>query len=527
MEKSILDILVKKNEFPIIFVGSGISKRYLVEYPGWEELLEEFWKKTRNDNFFGYLNELKENILNQKTYSNENDDVSFEVNSEVASYIEIEFNKKFNAGEISIDGLTQKDAYKNELSPFKKSLSNRFSKYQIKESMKEELKIFGKMLLNSQMIITTNYDTFIEDRYNAISSDPIKKYIGQKGFFQQTTGYSELYKIHGCVTEPKSLIINQKDYKKYDKNSILISAKVISMLLHSPIIFIGYSLTDRNVRTMIKDFTSSLSDIEKIEFEKRILVIQWDDGNSKLDEEILLDQELGCRITVIKTDNYMQIYEKLSKINQGVAPSEVRRYQHVIKQLIIDRGKKGELKSVLVSPNELEDVEKHIGDKNIVVAIGDNKLIFSMPNLIEYIIDYLQESNEQNLDTMLRFIASQNNYILPFLKYVSEDNIQKCNLAKKEKEKLYSRLRIYTSLNQQLDLLIHKEFYNSLEEILSLKLDKNHEYICVAYNFDRIGISCVKQYILGEMMNLKKSGEISVPTPLRRLSLIYDFKLNC
>ena len=28
----ILDELVKKNEFPIIFIGSGISKRYLKNY---------------------------------------------------------------------------------------------------------------------------------------------------------------------------------------------------------------------------------------------------------------------------------------------------------------------------------------------------------------------------------------------------------------------------------------------------------------------------------------------------------------
>lgn len=37
----ILDELVKKNEFPIIFIGSGISKRYLKNYPSWLELLEK------------------------------------------------------------------------------------------------------------------------------------------------------------------------------------------------------------------------------------------------------------------------------------------------------------------------------------------------------------------------------------------------------------------------------------------------------------------------------------------------------
>ncbi|AXU29689.1 TPA: hypothetical protein ACKONR_000647 [Clostridioides difficile] len=45
--KSILDILIEKNEFPIVFIGSGISKRYLKNYPSWDGLLEELWKKTK------------------------------------------------------------------------------------------------------------------------------------------------------------------------------------------------------------------------------------------------------------------------------------------------------------------------------------------------------------------------------------------------------------------------------------------------------------------------------------------------
>lgn len=43
--KSILEILQIKNEFPVIFIGSGISKRYLLKCPSWEGLLEELWEK--------------------------------------------------------------------------------------------------------------------------------------------------------------------------------------------------------------------------------------------------------------------------------------------------------------------------------------------------------------------------------------------------------------------------------------------------------------------------------------------------
>lgn len=522
MEKSILDIMINRNEFPIIFIGSGIPRRYLVKYPSWEELLEEFWRKAEQENFYGFLNKERDKIGDLSSRI----DQDFEINVNVASEIEKIINMKFYNGDIEIEGLTQKEAYKNDLSPFKKALANRFSKYQIKDSYLEELAHFRKMLVKSQMILTTNYDTFIEDQYNKESSYNIKKYIGQRGFFQQTIGYSEIYKIHGCISEPKSLVIGKTDYELYDENSILISAKVISMLLHSPIIFLGYSLTDRNVRKLIKSFAMSLSDQEKEELEKRLLLVQWEKGSEKLVEQVINDPDLGCRLTAIRTDNYSLIYDKIAEINQGVAPAEVRRYQHVIKQLIIEKGKAGSLQSVLVSPNELDDIEKNLKDRNIVVAIGDSKLIFNMPNVVEYILDYIRDDTEQNNDTMLRFIASQNNNILPFWRYLSEESILKSSLAESEKEKLRKRLRTFVDVKDQIDLLQFTEKYNSLEEIKNAGLKEYHKHCVVAANIDTIGIEKCREYIIDELNKIKSKGEIKVPTTLRRLALIYDFRKN-
>ncbi|MGG5463305.1 SIR2 family protein [Clostridium sp. B9] len=523
MSKSILDILIKKNEFPVIFIGSGISKRYLIGYPSWEELLEELWNKTGKNNFFGRLSTMREKL--KKDGITEESELDFLVNTLIATEIEEKINEKFFSDKLEIYGLTQKEAYKNMISPFKKILSNRFSKYQVRESFKDELVEFRNMLMKSQIILSTNYDTFIEDEYNLSSKYGVKKYIGQQGFFKQTLGYAELYKIHGCTLEPNSLIINQFDYERFDKDSVLISAKIISMLLHSPIIFLGYSLTDRNIRKIIRDFTSSLSEDEKIELEKRLILVQWESGMKDIKEEVIIDKDLGCRLTVIKTDNFIEIYRKLARINQGVAPSEVRRYQHVIKQLIVERGKAGQLNTMLVSPSELDDIEKVIGNKNIVVAIGDSKIIFNMPNIVEYIYDYISENNEQNLDTMLRFIASQQcNSILPILKYVNEDNISKSSLHEKEKAKLRKRLSKQADLSVQLDALQYKKDYNRLDEIINGEFAKYKEYSLIAYNFDKIGIDNIKKYILKEVKMSMDSGEITIDTGLRRLALIYDLK---
>lgn len=502
MDKSIFDILIEKNEFPIVFIGSGISKRYLNKYPSWEELLEELWKNINDSNFFAHLNRIRNEVM-QKGITDDSE-IDFLVNTLVAGQIEQEINNKFYNEEISIDGLKQKDAYKQNISPFKKLLANRFEKYEFKENFQDEFKAFKNMLMKAQIILTTNYDTFIEESYDDASKYRLKTYIGQQGFFQQTLGYAELYKIHGCTKEPSSLIISGEDYKKFDNNSILISAKVISMLLNSPIIFLGYSLTDRNVRKIIKDFTGSLSESEKIELEKRLILVQWEENTKDIKEEVIIDQDLGCRLTVVRTDNFLDVYQKMAKINQGVAPSEVRRYQRVIKQLIVERGKAGKLNTMLVSPSELDDIEKVIGNKNIVVAIGDSKIIFNMPNIVDYIYDYISENTEQNIDIMLRFIASQPiNSILPFIQYVTKENINTSSICDSEKENLRKRLSKQGNIEDRMKLLQYKEEYENIESIIKKSFSKNKKYSLIAYNIERLKLSQVKEYILSEIKEIK------------------------
>lgn len=528
MKKNTLDILIEGNEFPIVFIGSGISKRYLDNYPKWIELLQDLWMELGNSqNFYGYLNKLKQDILTIGEISDSL--LNFKINTSVATELEYSINHSFFDDKIKIEGFSQEDAYKSNISPFKKLLSNKFINYKLLDSKKEEFQEFKKMLMKAQIILTTNYDTLIEDSYNVTSKYKIKKYIGQRGFFEHTYGYAELYKFHGCASDPNSIVITTEDYEKFNNNSILISSKVISMLLYSPIIFIGYSLSDRNVRSIIKNFVDSLTNDELILLEKRLIIIERKEGEEEVLEEVINDSELGCRLTVLKTDNFKEIYKKISTINQGVAPSEVRRYQHVIKELIVKRGKEGTLSNVLISPNELDDLEKIIGNKNIVVAIGDSKIIFAMPNIIAYIYDYINEETEQNLDIMLRFIASQGTTArLPFIKYLSEESLASSNLNPVEKEKLRSRLKIFKDINRQIKSIpkSYNEVYDKFEDIIRNNFNEDRECNLIAFNVDRFDIDKMKDYMIKKLNEMKESGEFKVSTALRRLALIYDLKKN-
>lgn len=524
MSKKILDYLVEENEFPIIFIGSGISKRYLNGYPSWIELLESLWYESKQEgNFYGYLSKVRDELSQGRDVPEYI--LDYEVNIRVATELERAINGMFSDDEIAIDGINHKQVYEEKLSPFKSLICNKFKSYTILDEMQEEYKLFKEMINKAQILMTTNYDSFIEDSYNEMSKVPVKTYVGQRGFFEQTTGFAELYKIHGCSSESNSIIITERDYNKFDKDSVLISAKIISMLLNSPVIFIGYSLKDRNIRTIIKDFTSSLTNEELIRLEKRLIVIEWQENEEKIIEGIENDPELGCRFTTIRTNNYSEIYSKIQKINQGVSPAEIRRYQHVIKKLIVERGKEGALETVLLSPSQLNEADDISNQKKLVVAIGDSTLVFIMPTLITYIYDYIANKQQQDIETILRFIATQQGRI-PFIKYVTEENIENANLSNREKEKLRKRIKDYTDINEQKDSI--KTYYRnkySITDIQNLELKEYMEYSTISFNIDNLNLDEVKDYILNKLEILKKNNQ-PLKSELRKLILIYDLKRN-
>lgn len=527
MSSNILDTFVSKNEFPILFIGSGISKRYLKGYPSWEGLLKGIWTDIHDGaDFYAHLGRIK-NELEQKGVDK---DVDFYVYVKVAEEIELETKAKFFSEEIDIEGLTSERAYKNRISPFKFLLSNIFSKTEYWSGTDDELSSFEKMLNKSQIILTTNYDSIIEDRYNAISNYELKTFIGQKGFFEQTPGYAELYKVHGCSSDSSSIVITESDYKKFDENSILISAKIISTLLHSPIIFFGYSLTDRNIRKIIRDFVRSLGEAEKLTLEKRLVVVEWLEGKSEIIEEVVHDNDLGCRMTVIRTDNFKYIYDRISEINQGVAPAEIRRYQHVIKKLIVDRGLNGTLDTVLLSPSDLDDIEEVIENKNLVVAVGDKAVIFQMPTIRQYVKEYFSDvKKRQHTETMMRYIATQGAKArLPFMKYLTIDTIDNSGLSSDEKARLKKRLREQTNISVHVDSIVSSYCmeYDSINTIKALNLTRASEIDVVSYNYEKFDSKDLIKYVLEKLDEYEQESLTKLSTPFRRLTLVLDLKIN-
>ena len=132
--------------------------------------------------------------------------------------------------------------------------------------MKRFLYICSRQKLKNKIsaIITTNYDQFLE-KY--IFSNDYTVFVNQREMFSSRSyNIAEIYKIHGSIADPNSIVITEKDYENFDVNRKLFIAKMLTLFAESPIVFIGYSFTDENIQKIVSDFLSCLdkNDLDKI-----------------------------------------------------------------------------------------------------------------------------------------------------------------------------------------------------------------------------------------------------------------------
>lgn len=449
MSNEFLNNLQKNNEFPIIFIGSGITQRYFKNAPTWDSLLRQIWDEVKIDqSYFSRYNQLSEKYQN-----------SFQTYTHLADELEQKYDQAFFDEKIKIDGLTPEEAHYNDVSPFRKRIASIFSNLEPRDGVDTEVTLLFDMLKKARLVVTTNYDPFIEKNLKNIN---IK--VGNKGLFEPSDSLNELYKIHGSVEDANSIIITSKDYEKLQRTSAIVNAKILSQLTISPIIFLGYSLTDQNIQTLLKDLASNMPfSIEKAA--KRIGVVDYQKGNKNI-EETMADTPYGVHYTKLSTDNFEQIYKGVSKINQGISPLEISKYQSAFREIIDTKGKQGELKQVLTSFVDLNKLPDELKSKNLVVALGDSRFLYKYPTYADYVKDYFLGKEEMPLEIALRFIVkTAPNSTLPVSKYILRVKNGELTLKDKDKDRINDRLGSFPSLESLRFPDTPKKHQNSLQNM--------------------------------------------------------------
>lgn len=296
MAKTWKELVREFPTIPYLFVGSGLSRRYL-GLPTWETLLEHFAKKLSPDPFkFQSLKSQAENKL-----------------SRVGSLLEKEFNARwfseasFRSSSEEVLKLVHKD-----VSPFKAELAEYVKEFSaIDETYNSEIELLKELSAhNIAGFITTNYDSFLENLVKGY-----KVYSSQEELiFSSIQGLAEIFKIHGSVTNPASIVITEEDYRRFEDKAAYLAAKLTTIFVEYPIIFIGYSLTDENIRNILKSIVHGLSDDHIKALSNRLIFVKRNkdlsDSVEVHEHTIALDRHV-IPATQVETNDFGLVFQEL------------------------------------------------------------------------------------------------------------------------------------------------------------------------------------------------------------------------
>ena len=389
-----LENLVAKKRIPMLFIGSGISKRYIKDYPTWDELLTISASKIGVNKH--QLLAMKQSITNDNPSADLCD-----IYKTVGSRLTELFRTKVESGELDLSSIFTDDEIAEieaKRIPFIKMLIAKSMKnYTLISGTKidNELKEFKKIQETIGAVITTNYDQFLEKEiFNnfVVYSDQTQYYMND------CSGIGEIYKIHGSVTSPQNIIFNKYDYENFDNNLKGIASKILSLAFDYPIIFMGYSLEDHNVQNILYTLIDCLSDAQLKEIAQNIIYVNWKPGESRLiqTKKTITSNGRSLTMTNIDTDNYYAIYKYLQQFTPTERPERVRKYKKMIRELIV-KSNTGQ-RTIVAAQN----LDKLNSDNNLVVAFCDKETLsykgligFSVQDMINDVLSQTEYSSEK------------------------------------------------------------------------------------------------------------------------------------
>lgn len=382
---------------PILFVGAGLSLRYLTNSYTWENLLKRVMVDlTGNDEEFYTL---KSQCLINSEYRYDS----------LASLIEKEFNDALTTerdGKFKCinDEFFEKMREGVQLSRFKIYVAELIKNNTYQEGYENEIDQLLKASKNIGSIITTNYDNFIEKTTGFI---PL---IGNDILLSNP--YGSVYKIHGCISKINDIVITKEDYNKFDEQYDLIRAQLLSLFIHNPIIFIGYGVGDENIRKILQTIFKYIKPNSNLahKIKQNFLLVEFEAKSNNQDvveHDISLNSQNMVRINKIKTDDFTSLYKAISNISLPISAMDIRRVESIVRNIKI-----ADESAIKV---QIQQGIEALTNSDKILFIGAEKSIsykfHTLTEILEHYFEIIQTKNIAILDLINQQKINQTQWI--------------------------------------------------------------------------------------------------------------------
>jgi hypothetical protein len=485
---------------PVLFIGSGFSRRYL-DSPTWDGLLELF--ATRLGRPMSYYRAKADGDLPL-----------------VASYLaEDLFEPWFNSAdyadsrsEFEDNVLHRSDPLKYEITKYLRALKPPRS-----GAMKSELESFARV--HVQAVLTTNWDELIEK-----TLPDYETFVGQNDvLFTTIQSVGEIYKIHGSISDPRSLVLTQEDYRTYwDRNPYLI-AKMLTLFVEHPMFLLGYSVSDPHIRLLLSNLVECLTPAQRDVLNDRLVFVNRKSVGqpTEFTHGTLTVASHTIAIREYALADYSELYEMLAGLPRRFPAKLMRQLKESVYKLAYDSTPQGRLRVLDIAEGD------NLDDLEVVVGVGTSERLaevgYGHYSREDFIRDMLFGATQHNADALMTRtipeLFSQVKYLpvyypLRLAGRISDDGIvtDKDDLPRRARELLDDPSLIYPPSVLETSSRRGQHFRELLAE--SERVAINHGVWC---QYDQSDVIALGEFLARLLKRSRKT-----KTEVARLACKYD-----
>lgn len=492
---------------PFLFIGSGFSRRYL-NLEDWSSLLRRFTEGLKPFEYY---------------MASAGGDLPT-----VASLIANDFHDRWWMDPLyDVSREKSKSKVRDKTSALRIEICNHLNSVTAhafkSTAYPEEVAALSK--LNVDGIITTNWDVFIEKLF-----PDYRVYTGQSELlFSHPQSIGEIYKIHGSALRSTSIVLTREDYEVFERKNPYLAAKLITLFVEHPIVFIGYSLTDRNISALLKNIVSCLGaeNLEKLR-NNLIFVQRAQGGESGVSHTILAIDGFQLPITIVRSDDFLPIYEAIDVTKRKIPARVLRFCKEQLYELV-----KSTSPEVKLSVIDIDNIEK-FKDVEFVVGVGvaseqTSEVGYQGLGAIDLFRDLIFD-NDRQLDAS-RIIEqtipalSKNCKYLPVYKYLREIGVNSADDYAAREISLDRHVEktpkeFSSSLYARQFVLGERD--KSVEELIATNPPEKAAIFLPFVHRDKFDVEVVRVF-LAENIDMLETSNSNYATYFRKVACLYDY----
>jgi len=403
IEAELSSVFSQRSSGPFLFLGSGFSRRY-IGLEDWEGLLSRFCLTGKPYAFY-------------KSSSNNDTPKS-------AQLIANDFHDLWWSHDNYIHQREQSaHLISGRTSPLRLEICDYLKQKQLADipaDILEEINALKECDVDG--IITTNWDTFTETLFPDHTV-----YVGQKELlFSNTMNVGEIYKIHGCCESPDSLILTDEDYHDYNNRNAYLASKLITIFVEHPVVFIGYSISDDNIRELLKSISLCIGKENIDKLRDNLIFIDRNEPNTGpiIETSYLQFDSIQIPIKVVKTKNYTPVYDAIAQFERKLPARVLRFCKERIYEIV--KGQNPDKKIAVIDYDQVQnkdDIEIVFG-LGVIGKVGETgyKGIVSGDVFEDLVFNNQNFDARKLIDTTIALLPTQTKFV-PIFKYLKNIGI--------------------------------------------------------------------------------------------------------